>query len=159
VSYPAFAVLDDGSEEDDAEHTIADIDAGRALLRDPAGRTFLTLSGLDLSGAYLDGARLTDACHPEARLDHADLSIANLDGADVRDAQLVGADLSNASLDGAILDGAQLAGADLSGARLDRDTGLNDATLVGVSADQIVLDNTNLTVLSWEGVAPLGEEP
>jgi len=81
-----------------------------------------------------------------------------LENANLREAQLAGANLSNANLEGAQLDGAQLTGANLSGARLDRDTRLNDATLVGISVDQSTLDSTNLTVLSWEGVAPLGEE-
>src|SRR5262249_44154146 len=30
--------------------------------------------------------------------------------------------------------------------------------IAGVSLDQVVFDNTNLTVVSWEGVSPLGDD-
>jgi hypothetical protein len=76
-------------------------------------------------------------------------------------AQLSGANLSGAQLEGANLLEAQLTGANLRSARLDRETLLtllHGANFAGIPLDQIVLDNTNLTVVSWEGVAPLGDD-
>jgi hypothetical protein len=116
------------------------------------------LSALNLQGANLIGALLTDAYLMGARFDRANLGAATLENADLSDARLTSADLRDASLEGADLHGATLSGANLSGARLDRDTRFNDATLAGVSVDQSALDRVNLTVVSWEGVAPLGEE-
>ena len=73
-------------------------------------------------------------------------------------AQLTRANLGGAQLMGAYLAEAQLIDANLRFSRLDRDTRLSGVNLASVSLDQIILDNTNLTVVSWEGVAPLGDE-
>jgi hypothetical protein len=35
---------------------------------------------------------------------------------------------------------------------------LNGAKVRGIFLDQVIFDNTNLTVLPWEGVSPLGDE-
>jgi uncharacterized protein YjbI with pentapeptide repeats len=67
---------------------------------------------LDLTGAYLRGAtitdaRLPDACLRGANLRDADLSRSNLQNADLSGADLTGTDLENADLTGARLDGAK----------------------------------------------------
>jgi Pentapeptide repeats (8 copies) len=154
--YPVFEVLDEASDEDVDEYTISNIDEARTLLREPGGAFGLKLTGLNLQGANLIGAQLAGAYLVEARLDHTILGAANLEGAYLRDARLAEADLRSADLEGTHLEGAQLTGADLGGARLDRDTRLNDASLVGIFVDQIALDNTNLNVLSWERCSAAG---
>jgi uncharacterized protein YjbI with pentapeptide repeats len=131
----------------------------------------------DLQEAWLYEAHLEDANLAGAQLQHADLERATSQRADLR-AELEGANLCRANLEGAELSGArlkgallyqadlrgadlretQLQGADLRFSRLDREANLTDAHLAGVSLDQIVLDNTNLTALSWEDVAPLGDD-
>jgi uncharacterized protein YjbI with pentapeptide repeats len=73
----------------------------------------ISLSGADLSGAFLIDADLSGAF-----LIDADLSGADLSGADLIGADLSGADLINANLIGASLYGAFLIDADLSGANL-----------------------------------------
>ncbi len=118
---------------------IADVAAAReALMSDPDLRYSLDLSALQLAGAHLSRAQLAGTY----------LSGAQLAGTYLGRAQLVGADLSRA----------QLERADLRYASLDKTTRLNDATLTGASLDQIILDNTNLTVVKWGRVAPLGDE-
>jgi hypothetical protein len=102
---------------------------------------------------HLEGANLRGS-----QLKGATLNGAQLKGADVRFAQLKGADLSDAQLVEADLSGADLTGANLRKAKLDRGTRLHEAKLAGVFLDQIILDNTNLTVVSWAEVAPLGDE-
>jgi hypothetical protein len=88
----------------------------------------------------------------------ASLTGADLSGADLFRVDLSGADLRSANLSDATLSSANLSGADLRAASLDRTTLLNNATLAGASLDQIILDNTNLTVLKWGHVALLGDE-
>jgi len=80
---------------------------------------------LDLSGADLRGADLT-----ETNLNNADLRGANLVGADLSGADLVGSNLSGADLSGADLCFADLTGADLSEANLHR-ANLREADLTG----------------------------
>jgi hypothetical protein len=126
------------------------------------------LGALQLQEAQLGEAQLQESNLRFADLQGADLGSAQLQGADLRGAQLQRANLRKAQLQGADLSGAQLQnanlidahmeGADLASARLDRETRLNGAKVPGVTLDQIVFDNTNLTVVSWEGVAPLGDE-
>jgi uncharacterized protein YjbI with pentapeptide repeats len=121
------------------------------------------MEGADLRGAHLEGANLR-----EAQLERANLTGAYLDGANLYQAQLTGANLGGAQLADADLRRTQLVNADLGGshleranlrfAKFDRETRLNGARFASVSLDQIVLDNTNLTVVLWEGVAPLGDE-
>jgi uncharacterized protein YjbI with pentapeptide repeats len=120
--------------------------------------TGANLAEAQLAEANLSEAQLTDSSLSKTTLERAKLDGAQLTNAFLSEARLTGADLNGVQLTGAILLGAQLAGADLRFARLDRDTQLNGAHVAGVSLDQIVLDNTNLTVVSWEGVAPLGDE-
>jgi uncharacterized protein YjbI with pentapeptide repeats len=116
------------------------------------------LGGAQLEDANLHGAQLQKAILPGALLQRTVLTGAHLEGANLTGAQLEGANLTGAHLQGAHLGGAQLSEVELRSARLDRETRLNDATLASIFLDQIVLDNTNLTVVSWERVAPLGDE-
>jgi uncharacterized protein YjbI with pentapeptide repeats len=131
------------------------------------------LDGADLRWAHLEGANLNQA-HLEAanlrwaHLEGTGLFYAHLEGADLREAHLAGADfggahlagakLAEAHLEGTNLFGAHLQGADLRRAGLDKTTRLNEATLTGVYLDQVVLDNTNLTVVDWDLVSKLGDE-
>jgi uncharacterized protein YjbI with pentapeptide repeats len=142
------------------------------------------LEGARLGALWAAKADLARTDLADAHLEFANLSHAQLVGASLRGAHLAGANLSDADLSGADLDGAHLArktyAADdanyqrvrqvipnfpreLSGARLirailDRRTQLNAAELTGVYLDQITVDNTNLTVVKWQGIAPLGDE-
>jgi uncharacterized protein YjbI with pentapeptide repeats len=84
------------------------VDLGGANLRDA-----------DLSNANLGGADLRDA-----DLSGANLSGANLGGANLRDADLRYANSSHADLSNADLDGANLGGADLRDADLDFSSGV-----------------------------------
>jgi hypothetical protein len=137
---------------------IATVDAARAALSDPDLRTILDLRNLNIAGANLERAHLESAFLREAGLEHVNLRSALLAGANLYGAHLMEANLSEAQLSSADLSHARLEGADLRYARLDRETRLNHTHLSGVSLDQIVLDNANMTVVSWEGVAPLGDE-
>jgi len=74
-----------------------------------------TLSGANLSVAYLRGANLA-----EADLTGADLTGANLIGAYLRGANLAEASLAGANLRGASLAEANLNGATINGDKLDR---------------------------------------
>lgn len=162
--------------------SIADLATAREALRAAPKnillRFSLDLSALHLESAYLYQAQLEDATLNKAHLERAELSLAHLEDSYLIEARLERADLSLAHLERAYLDGlrledadlqfahledatldeAHLEFADLHGANLNRITRLNDATLTGVSLDQILLDNTNLAVVKWGGVAPLGDE-
>jgi len=116
-----------------------------------------------LSAAQLEGANLSGASLKRVRLSGAQLQRANLRGAQLEQADLHGVPLEGANLNGAHLAGANLSGtqlrqADLRSACFDRETLLHGANLAGISLDQVVFDHTNLTVISWNGVAPLGDE-
>jgi uncharacterized protein YjbI with pentapeptide repeats len=180
VFYLAACNLDEATftSSDDA---YADLTAARTALRNHRSHPFLFVA-LNLAGANLKLAQLTEAflygAHLEgvnlvgANLERANLGSVRLEGADLSSAQLQGSDLfqahlQNASLNAAQLEHASLVAAQLSDANLDlaqlTSAGLfmaqlQGAKLTGISLDQIVLDNTNLTVVSWEGVAPLGDE-
>ncbi|MGH6858330.1 MAG: pentapeptide repeat-containing protein, partial [Methylocella sp.] len=85
------------------------------------------LRKVDLSRAYLQGARFVDA-----RLQGAVLRDAKLQGATLDGAKLQGASLDFASLQGASLDDAQLQGASLGGTNL-QGASLQGAKLQGAS--------------------------
>jgi Pentapeptide repeats (8 copies) len=132
------------------QHRATDVQAAMAVLgRRPTSRNELQLylSRVDLRGAFLYDARLSNALlrhtnlaraqMPGAQLERADLEDtdlrqanlqrarltgANLHHAYLQDADLRGADLSRADLHGANFQGAQLEGADLTGARFDDTT-------------------------------------
>jgi Pentapeptide repeats (8 copies) len=102
----------------------------------------LILSRVDLRGAYLPGARLSNTLFRHSNLARAQLPQAQLEGADLRqakpphthlaganlrkahlqDAELQGADLRRANLCGANLHGAHLDGAKLENAQADPET-------------------------------------
>ena len=115
---------------------------------------------IDLTGANLFGADLTDAKSDDvslfgatltrvagtgadlalANLTRADLTRANLARADLTGANLAGADLTRADLTGADLTAATLAGATLAGATLAR------AILAGVILDRAILAGADLAL-------------
>ena len=91
-------------------------------------RNGVSLAGIRLDDAWLEGVQLPGAILLQASLQRANLSRANfaeasLEGADLRSAELVGADLTGANLRGANLADARLAGAILNGADLTDLTG------------------------------------
>jgi Pentapeptide repeats (8 copies) len=86
-------------------------------------RNSVSLAGVRLDDAWLEGIRLDGASLPRASLrgtilQGARLRRANLRGADLTGADLTGADLRDAILKGATLAGATLAAAELGGADL-----------------------------------------
>jgi uncharacterized protein YjbI with pentapeptide repeats len=103
----------------------------------------LHVEGADLRDAYLKGAVLRDA---------------HLEGATLFRTVLEEADLFLAHLEGANFNRAILKGAFLVSASCDQNTRLNYATLTGASFNQILFDNTNLTVVDWGRVPILGDE-
>ena len=91
-------------------------------------RNGVSLAGIRLDDAWLEGVQLPEAVLFRASMQRANLSRANfagasLEGADLRGAELVGVDLSGANLRGANLADARLAGAILNGADLTDVTG------------------------------------
>jgi hypothetical protein len=102
-----------------------------------------SLEGTDLTGAYLEGHRLSWV---PTELDR--LGAAHLEGASLRAAHL----------EGTILSVAHLEGADLTAATFDKTSRLNGATLSDSSFDQVTFDNANLTVIDWSLVDILGDE-
>jgi uncharacterized protein YjbI with pentapeptide repeats len=121
------------------------------------------LRGVLLAETWLQGADLERTNLVDAHLLGAYLQGANLFGAQLQRADLVGAwmknaDLANAQLEYALLLGAQLQGANLRNSSFDKNSGLNDIALDGASLDQVIFDNTNLTVVPWETVHRLGDE-
>jgi Pentapeptide repeats (8 copies) len=80
------------------------------------------LARAQMAGVWLDRADLEDADLRQANLQRARLSGANLHQAHLQDADLRGADLSSADVRGANFQGAQLEGADFTGARYDDTT-------------------------------------
>jgi len=89
------------------------------------------LRGVDLRGAYLEGADFRVAALIGADLKGANLSMADLEGADLKGANLRAVNLEGACLVGTDLRGADLGGADLRGANL-RTAYLEGANLEGV---------------------------
>ncbi|WP_256986329.1 MULTISPECIES: pentapeptide repeat-containing protein [unclassified Rhodococcus (in: high G+C Gram-positive bacteria)] len=100
---------------------------------------------IDLIGADLTGARLT-----EANLIGTNLSYANFAGADLTRADLINADLTGANLTEANLTGANLTEANLTGARL------TEANLTGARLTEANLTGANLTEANLPGAHVLG---
>jgi hypothetical protein len=98
------------------------------------------LSGADLQGTALNGANLIGA-----NLSGANLRKADLQGTDLINAYLIGADLSEADLSRADFSRANLSGANLSGADLSR------ATLVETNLERSILTGCNIYGISaWD---------
>ena len=106
----------------------------------------VSLVGVDLSSAFLQGIKLKKAS----------LIRATFDGADARDAELAEADLQDASLRSANFRGAKLEGVDLQGSMLE-DADFNGALLKGADLSGTSLENTDLRGADlggakWRGV-------
>jgi|GEM_PF-609131 len=103
---------------------------------------------IDLRGADLRGAKLSEATLFAADLRGVDLRGANLFTADLRGADLGGANLFTADLSGAKLSGVNLCGTDLSGADLRRanlsQANLSQANLSQANLSGATLDGANL---------------
>lgn len=111
-------------------------DALRDLNADRVSLTYVDISGawlpqVQMENANLFGADLDSATLIAANLRDADLAQAQLAGAQLISADLVGADLAGATLAGADLTCADLRGADLSGADLTN-ANLERANLRGI---------------------------
>jgi uncharacterized protein YjbI with pentapeptide repeats len=78
----------------------------------------VSLVGVDVSDAFLQGVRLDNANLRRAVFSSADMRDAQLRGASLVQADLVSTNLENADLGGADLAGANLTESDLSGADL-----------------------------------------
>jgi hypothetical protein len=110
----------------------------------------VSLIGVNVAGAYLQGLRLEQAQtrranFAEADLRDADLKGASLPDADIHYANLRGANLKNGNLTGARLDDADLAEADLS-----------QADLGGAILDRADLRSANLDHLrNWRAIKSL----
>jgi uncharacterized protein YjbI with pentapeptide repeats len=118
------------------------------------------LTGVDLHGAILYGARLDGADLHEADLHGARLQNANLGGANLRGAILDGARLSGAHLceadfTWARLTGADLAKVDLTGADL-LEADLSGVNLTGANLTYTRLVKTNLTNANLTGCKVYG---
>ena len=111
-----------------------------------------------IQGADLSNARLEDAYLAETQLEGADLRGAHLKRSILSGASLVKANLLGAHLEGALLNGAEFSGADLRGATFDSTSRLNNAIFENARLDQVILSDTNLTVVNWETVRHLGDE-
>ncbi|MFK0050537.1 pentapeptide repeat-containing protein [Streptomyces sp. NPDC090741] len=153
------AVGDEGSEQVQSlpAGLEADVQSALTALTRRESRTHvgpretLDLSGLNLAGARLEFADLTDA-----NLEGADLTYTDLRRADLTDAilyranltksYLYKANLTDAYLCGADLTDANLAEANLTGANLHRaETNLTRAQLVSADLTNAVMWETNLT--------------
>ncbi len=93
----------------------------------------ISLTGVDLSHAFLVGVRL----------EKAELSRANLNAADARDGVFDDSDLNYADLQSANLRGARLQHVSLQSANLD-DVDLKGASLKGSNLSNAVLDDADL---------------
>jgi hypothetical protein len=107
----------------------------------------ITLTGVDVSSAFLQGLRLPRARLMRANLSSADLRDSDLDHADLAWANLNGANFRNADLQNAVFDHATLRDCDLAG-----------ASLAGAHLDQADLTNSDLRGadlrgLAWQGLA------
>lgn len=111
---------------------------GRKDALEDLNKDDVSLSGVDISKAYL----------PELNLPGAQLADANLARVDLRHANLTGADLEHANLAKAYLQGAKLAEADLTYANLAEatlwDANLAEADLTGANLAGAHVRNANL---------------
>jgi len=97
-----------------------------------------SLTGLNLSGAFLFQVMLSEANLAGVNLSDAELAGANLRGANLRQANLTGANLTGANLINANLSQVKLVGANLTNANL------TNANLTGVNLNSVNLTNTCL---------------
>jgi len=109
----------------------------------------VSLVGVDLSGAFLQGIRLRKANLVRSNFSSADVRNADLDLANFSDADLHSANFRDATLRGARLAGADLEDADLGGADL---AGADLSDTSWVNAD---LETANLRGIRWEHIRDL----
>src|SRR3954466_13455101 len=117
------------------------IDALQELVKDG-----VSLTGVDLAGAFLQGVRLDKGTLIRSNFHNADLRGSSLVSADLSDSDLTGANFRNATLTSAVLKDADLTDADLSGSNL-QGVDLNDAKLDGADMRGADLKNVH-----WEQV-------
>ncbi len=99
----------------------------------------VSLTGVDISKAYIPEINLTRADLHHANLTGADLNNADLTGAFLSSADLTGAKVYAVNFSGAMLFAATLTDADLSGADL------TEANVMAVNLSEANLTNTNFT--------------
>jgi hypothetical protein len=109
----------------------------------------VSLVGVDLSGAFLQGIRLRKANLVRSNFSGADIRSADLDLANFSDADLHSANFRDATLRGARLAGADLDDADLGGADL---AGADLSDTSWVNAD---LQTADLRGIRWERIRDL----
>jgi hypothetical protein len=121
------------------------IDALQELNHDRVSLIGVNVAGAYLQGLRLDGARVRRATFAESDLRDASFRRANLSDGDLHFANLRGADLRESNLSGARLDDADLLGADLTGAEL-----------AGARLDNADLRGANLSgIKNWQGIASM----
>jgi uncharacterized protein YjbI with pentapeptide repeats len=119
------------------------------------------LTRVDLTGAFMNGARLDSVQFGRASLDGAHLEGASINGAYLEGASLKGAHLQevallDAHLEGATLDDAQLQGAlGFGSARLDG-ASLKNAQLQGVNLSNAKLQGVDLSNAKLQGASLFG---
>ena len=167
--FPAAAQLDDENSRRIRTLVQTKVSAGQSLAGvDLTGADLseLDLSGADLSGAFLeatnlrgtkfDGANLTDAVLVRADITEASFVGASVLRTNFGDAKLHrtnlsgGLDLSGAVFGKAELYGTKLTGACLTGADL-MDSKLKDCDLSGVTGDQLLFYETDLSSVNLSG--------
>jgi hypothetical protein len=109
----------------------------------------VSLAGVDLSNAFLQGVELLNANLLRAKFDSADLrnsvfTGSNMEYASLRSANFRGANLTNANLERADLEDADLVGATLTGANL-RNANLKNSDL----------RNADLRGIRWEDITAI----
>jgi len=122
---------------------------GRIEALEELNEDHVSLVGVDVSGAFLQGLHLEKGDLARAMLNAADVRNAIVVSSDLRDADLRSAnfrecDCVRTSFSGAMLDEADFWGADLSG------VDLTEASLVNTD-----LRNTNLLGIKWKGIKTL----
>lgn len=104
----------------------------------------VSLTGVDVSGAFLQGVRLDHARLMRANFHNADVRSGSFANADLVDATLEGANFRNADFHGAKLRGADLTDADLTGASLA------GADLTGATLENADLTGADLSKVRWD---------
>lgn len=104
----------------------------------------VSLTGVDVSGAFLRGVRLDHASLVRANFHNADVRNGSFAGANLINATLTGTNLRQANLSNAKLQEADMNDADLNGANLEN-SDLTGANLAGAD-----LRNANLQNIGWK---------
>ncbi|MEO1292729.1 MAG: pentapeptide repeat-containing protein [Pseudomonadota bacterium] len=154
-----------GAPRPEAEGTIAAVTPASPPLAtqpSPISLTGAQMSGVDLSGAKLIGAEMADINLNAARLtkawlDGATMRGASLDFALVDQARLDGADLANVKARQVQLEWSSLIGADLSGAMLNR-ADLTGADLTDAALDRADLSGARLVEADFSGASLAGAD-